>query len=700
MLEVCCPDPRERASARAWLTASAAGWRDIAMVARDGSAITVAWASADLSDDLRVGVGIDVRERKAMEIALRDSEERLRQHLAEIEGVYANAPVGLCVLDRDLRFRRVNARLAEMNGIPAAAHIGRTLHEVAPELAAEMQPFAVRLLERGEPVLDVEIHAETAAKPGERRTWLESWLPIKNAAGEVTGINVVARELTEQRLAEKRLAESEARFRTMAETVPDILFTADPYGHASYVNQRYYRITGMPPGSALGMSWLEALHPDDRDGVVAAWADNTAHPKGFSMRYRLCDRSGCYRWFETRARPIFDKRGKLAKWFGAASDVDELVRAREALEEADRQKNEFLAILGHELRNPMAPVRSAVDVMEAIDPEDSKLRWAIGVVDRQSRHMSRLLDDLLDVSRIIRGKLKLDKRLVRLEEIIEDAVDGARHLIEQRGHNLEIALPDTPVFLQVDVSRLAQVLVNLLTNAAKYTHEGGEIRLRAEARTGVVVIRVIDNGQGISEELRAGLFDAFTQGRRELNRSPGGLGLGLAIASRLTELHGGRIEMHSAGADAGAEFSLFLPRAEPPAETTAVPGPRAEAPREAVKVLVVDDNEDVARSMGVLLMLLGCEVQTRFSGAEAIDAAREFQPRLVLLDIGMDGMDGFETARRLRAAEPDPERMLLVAVTGYGDPGFRSMGRKAGFDQHLTKPVGRERLTALLDAVS
>jgi len=625
-------------------------------------------------------------------------EGSLRRSLAELEGIYANAPVGLCVLDRMLRFQRVNARLAEMNGLPPELHIGRSVYDVVPDLSGQIEGFARRVLEDGEPVLEQEVRGELPDRPGEQRTWLQSWLPLRGADGSICGINLVAREITEQRNAEGRLAASNARFRSMAQTVPDILFTADAQGRCDYVNQRFHEVTGMETQRALGLGWLKALHPEDRDGVVTAWQNAVHSDAGFSYRYRLCCSDTAWRWFETRARPVPGPHGEHY-WFGACSDIDELVRTREALEEADRQKNEFLAILGHELRNPMAPVRSAVDVMRTLAPEEPKLRWAIQVIERQSRHMGRLLDDLLDISRIIRGKLSLEMRVIDIVEVVEQAVDGAAHLIEQRGHRFDIELPEEPAYLEADASRLAQVLVNLLTNAAKYTPEQGHIRLVVEGRSGLCLVRVIDNGEGIDPQLRGDLFKTFSQGRRRLDRAPGGLGLGLSIAARLTELHGGRIEVDSEGRGRGAELRLCLPRAEAPVAMPAQPNEAEPLQPHKARVLVVDDNPDVAEGMGTLLEVLGYPVQVCLSGSEALDAAAKFGPRLVLLDIGMEDMDGFETARRLRALEPDPSRMRLIAVSGYGDAGFQARAREAGFDEHRVKPLGREALVALLRAV-
>jgi len=509
-------------------------------------------------------------------------------------------------------------------------------------------------------------------------------------------------DVREQRCTERRLAALERRFRTMAETVPDILFTTDAEGRADYVNDRFYRTTGLAPSSALGEGWLDALHPHDRANARRVWRDAVAQGRSLRLRYRLRCADGAYRWWETRAQPITDPDSPDAKpaWFGAASDIDELVCTREALEEADRQKDEFLAILGHELRNPMAPVRNAVDLMQTQALPEPTLAWAVGVIDRQTRQMDRLLDDLLDVSRIIRGKLQLSPRVVDIAEVVGQAVDASRQQLESRHHHFRLDVPDEPLYLEADPARLAQVLTNLLNNAAKYTPEGGHIALQVEGRSGTLLLHVRDDGDGIDAELRASLFRTFTQAQRRLERTGGsksGLGLGLAIAARITELHGGRIEVDSPGPGRGSTFSVFLPRTaapeprEPPAQCA-----QASPATEAVSVLVVDDNADAAEGLAMLLSAMGNRVQICHSGAEALAAVARERPQVVLLDLGMDDMDGFETARRLRAADDAERPMLLAAVSGYGDNRTRERARAAGFDRHLTKPVSREVLAQLI----
>ena len=380
----------------------------------------------------------------------------------------------------------------------------------------------------------------------------------------------------------------------------------------------------------------------------------------------------------------------------------EIVERRDAeanLLEASRRKDEFLAMLAHELRNPLAPIRTALEVIRRIAPPEPKVRWASEIVIRQVRQMTRLIDELLDVARISEGKIVLTRGKVDLNAVISQSVETVQPLVDARGQVLRVTPFAEPVCLQGDFARLAQIVSNLLHNACKYSANGATIELDAQSTERGVAIRVRDDGIGIDAQLLPQVFDLFTQGQRGLERSQGGLGVGLTLARRLAEMHGGDIMAFSEGSDRGSEFTLFLPGAElaDSAETPVLPA-RSQAAL-VRRVLVVDDNGDVARSMATLFELEGHEVRTASDGVEALEVACDFVPEVVLLDIGLPLLDGYAVARRLRESAPTRDA-LLIALTGYGRTQDKLDAESAGFDHHFVKPAEPQALLACIGALA
>ncbi len=376
----------------------------------------------------------------------------------------------------------------------------------------------------------------------------------------------------------------------------------------------------------------------------------------------------------------------------------ELRALAEALKNADRRKDRFLAVLAHELRNPLAPIRIGLQVLK-MSRDPAVAADTLEMMNRQLSQMVRLIDDLMDVSRITNDKLTLRKEWVSLRTVAETAIEASRPVIEKSGHTLNLALPEEPVLLAADPTRLAQVISNLLTNAAKYTPEGGCIELAAMREGGEIVVRVTDTGLGIPPEMLAQVFEMFAQVNRTLDRAQEGLGIGLALVKRLVEMHGGTISAESPGKGAGSTFTVRLPHAfadagqtEPPTTPEAAP---AQAPMRRRRVLVVDDNVDGAESLTVLLRMRGHETKSAHSGPEALDAARAFEPEVVLLDIGLPGMNGYEVAKILRR-EPSLSEAVLIAVTGWGSEENKQRSSEAGFDLHLTKPVEVKDIESIL----
>ena len=382
-----------------------------------------------------------------------------------------------------------------------------------------------------------------------------------------------------------------------------------------------------------------------------------------------------------------------------AADLIERSLGEQALRDADRRKDEFLATLAHELRNPLAPIRNAVQILKVKGPPVPELQWARDVIDRQVQLMSRLLDDLLDVSRIAHDRPELRRELVELSSVLEAAVETSRPLIEAGEHELTVTLPREPVRLEGDPVRLAQVFGNLLNNAAKYTEPGGSIRVTVECVGSEVVVSVKDTGIGITGELLPHVFELFSRARTALSQAQGGFGIGLSLVRGLVELHGGSVEARSEGAGKGSEFLVRLPVVEASARDASRSPARAERPAAAGRrLLIVDDSHDSADSLAMLLRAAGHEVQTAYDGERAIETARAMRPQVILLDIGMPGIDGLETCRRIRE-QPWGRSIFLVALTGWGQDEDRRRSEEAGFDQHLVKPVDWIEVTDLLGSL-
>jgi PAS domain S-box-containing protein len=503
----------------------------------------------------------------------------------------------------------------------------------------------------------------------------------------------------ERKLAEEnaRLRASEQQFRTLADSIPQLAWMGRPDGHLFWYNRRWYEYTGTTPEQMEGWGWQEVHDAAELPRVVANWKAALAEGRPWEDTFPLRRHDGAMRWHLSRALPVHDEQGRVTRWFGTNTDITEMRQLEEALKEADRLKDEFLAMLAHELRNPLAPIRNALHVLRQPGADAETAGRVRDMAERQVKHMARLLDDLLDVSRISRGLIELRQEVVDLAALARRTVEAVTPLVEERRHELNVALPPAPVRVKGDPTRLEQVLTNLLNNAAKYTAPGGRIWLDVGAEGGAAVVRVRDSGVGIPPEMLPKVFDLFVQAERKLDRAPGGVGIGLTLVRKLVAMHGGTVEAASPGPGQGSTFVVRLPaRAEAPADAPdAWAGATAASAPPRRRVLVVDDNRDAADSLAVLLRLTGQEVRVAYDGPSTLAQAGEFRPALAFVDIGMPGMDGYEVARRLRR-QPGLEDTVLVALTGWGQEEDRRRSAEAGFDCHLVKPVEPDALGTLL----
>ena len=491
----------------------------------------------------------------------------------------------------------------------------------------------------------------------------------------------------------QRLQEQEERLRLALEAANMGTWEHVPATHGLYWDTRAKAIFGLEAGQELGFeAFVAAIHPADLQGVYAGMAKATDASGGgqCSLQYRIRTSDGSERWVEAHGRCVFAD-GVPQRINGTLLDITERKQAEEALREATRRKDEFLAVLGHELRNPLAPIRTALDLMQARYPDQAVHERK--VIDRQLGHVTRLVDDLLDLARISRGFLALKREPRELIGAVQRAIEIASPLFEAKRHRLEMDIAPH-IRVAIDPVRFSQIVANLLTNAAKFTPEMGLIKVRASIRSAEVALEVSDNGAGIEADQLESIFEPFVQAPRDDRPFQGGLGLGLSLVKDLVELHGGRVEAHSPGLGLGSRFVIHLPLLLEDPEAMVADSDARPLPSKGRRILLVDDNEDATEVMSLLLTSRGHTVRVANDGMGALALLPEFEPEVAVLDLGLPVMDGYELANRLSAHHARGIR--LIAVTGYGQLKDRARTAAAGFDLHLVKPVSIEDLEAAL----
>jgi len=646
----------------------------------------------------------DVTER-------RRTAEAYREKAEELERLMQVTPVGIWVC-YDPQCRHVSGnRMAnaifeadehENLSESGAPHAGQPRRRFFAADGRELFPQDLPMQQavaRGEDVRDQEI---TVLLPsGRRRTLLCSATPLRDAAHQVRGCLCTGLDITDRVAVEHALRESESKLRALADNMAQLAWMADEQGLAFWFNQQWFDFSGLTPLAANGDGWLHLVHPDHRQRVALGIRRHAAEGRIWEDSFPLLRRDDEYRWMLSRATPIRDADGRVYRWFGTHTDITEQRAAEEALKEADRRKDDFLAMLAHELRNPLAPVRNAVEIIRRSGNAPATVERARDMIERQVTHMARLIDDLLDVSRIAKGKIQLRMARCDLAELARQTALDLRPSLEAAGIELALSVADAPVWVHGDRTRLAQMVGNLLHNAIKFTDAGGcvGLRLHADAAGGRVRLVVEDSGIGMEPDFMRRLFEPFTQADRSIDRSRGGLGLGLALVKGLAELHGGEVQVHSEGPGRGSRFTISLPldasvpAAREPLPTDVPPAAPAACSR---RILVIEDNADVAESLEALLSLCGHQVRVAADGRIGIARALEAPPDVVLCDVGLPGgMDGYAVARELR-------RLLgrriarMIALSGYGTAEDQRLAREAGFDLHLTKPVDYGALETLI----
>ncbi|HET7401522.1 MAG TPA: PAS domain S-box protein, partial [Usitatibacter sp.] len=602
------------------------------------------------------------------------------------------------MLDPDGHVMSWNAGAQRIKGYSAQEIIGRNFTIFYPKEALDMD-WPARELEQAKRLGRFEDEGWRLRKDG-TRFWANVIITaLRDAGGELRGFAKITRDLTERRAHEEQLRQSEERFRLLLEGLEDYaICMLDLQGLIVSWNSGARHILGYTAAEIVGRGF-DVFFPQDEGGgtqVVQLLERARLQRRGEQLGW-MVRKDGTRFWGHVTLTALHDSKGELRGFASLTRDLSERKRMQ-SLEEQGRHLSEFLAMLAHELRNPLAPIRNAVAIMANSKDLPAPVAWSRGVIERQTTQLARLVDDLLDVSRITRGKLRMESQPIELCEALKRAVEASRPLIDARQHRLRMDVPEKGLAVLGDPTRLTQVFLNILNNAAKYTPAGGDIHVRAQAQGRDAVVCIRDNGVGIPASLLDSVFDLFAQGERTLDRAEGGLGIGLTLARRIVEMHGGSISASSAGPGQGSEFVVRLPRL--PAQEAPAPAEEAPAASAAPQgpprtILVVDDNVDSANSVAVLLRMGGHEVDVAHDGPTALDRVKAKHPDVVLLDIGLPGMSGYQVAEELRRM--NRAGMRIYAMTGYGQRQDRRRSQEAGFDGHLVKPVMPQELLKLVE---
>jgi PAS domain S-box-containing protein len=685
------------------------GWlKAVAALASAVTAIAVWWAvpkalllktPVELQDEVQSRT----RDLQASNRQLSGTIERLSEVQSELEAsrlqlrqVIDALPVLVSYIDHEHRYMLVNRRYQEWFNRTEEELVGHSVREIVGEAAyADIEPTLNRVL-AGDTV-DHELCIDYL-EAGPREVHVTS-LPHRDASG-ITGCINLVEDISERAATTRALIASEARLRAAQAAARIGIYEYRPATGEVIIDEELQSLWKAMPDSRQFSRLLGLIHPEDQSYLQALFDQALGgDPEVFFGEVRVAENEGDERWLAVTGQAAIED-GCPTRVIGTVQDVTERKRTMAALREADRRKDEFLATLAHELRNPLAPIRNAIQLLKLRGFDAATVTSARDLIDRQLTQMTRLIDDLLDVSRISRGRIDIRREPVELQLALGLALDGARPLIDLNDHRLAVKLADETLQVSGDLVRLSQIFTNLLNNAAKYTPAGGDIELILERQGQEAEVIVRDNGIGIPAGMAAAIFDMFVQVDTSFERSHGGLGIGLTLAQQLTLLHGGRIEARSAGVGHGSEFCVRPPLL--PAEMASATasheetGPAHPGDR---KVLIVDDNVDAAISLSLLLQTLGFSTRVAHDGREALATAPEFKPEVVVLDIGMPGLSGYDVARELRS-RPGGSALRLVALTGWGHEEDKRMAREAGFDHHLTKPVSIDELLARLEIPS
>ena len=677
---------------------------DTVLVRKDGAERAIDSSAAPIMNE-RGHVSGCVLVFRDVTIARRMEQQNARQLLDArlLASIIESSDDAIISKSLDGIIQSWNAAAERLFGYTAEQAVGRHISLIIPPERITEEDQIIASLKAGQRVDHFE--TERLRSDGGRLLVSLTISPIRDEAGNVVGASKIVRDMSRQRWAE---ADRE-KFVTLVENSTDFIAMCDLNGVPSFINRAGREMVGLDDLDQARWTPLTSFFfPEDQHRIMREFLPSVLERGHGEIEVRFRHfKTGEARWMAYKVLTVPDASGRPVAFATVSQDVTERRRLSDHLRtlasnlsEADRRKNEFIAMLAHELRNPLAPIHAAARALRRGGLDGEALGAAAGMLERQVGQLSRLVDDLLDINRISRGRIELRKERVELEPIIQQAVEAVRGQYRTMNHELTIGMPSRPLYLDADAARLAQVVGNLLNNACKFTDKGGHVWLSAGEEDGEAVIRVRDSGIGIAAEDQARLFDMFEQVDTSRERSRDGLGIGLTLVKSLAEMHGGRVHVYSDGLGRGSEFVVHLPLAVEAPKSEPVPAPAIQEAPTAVprRVLIVDDSEDGAEALAMLLELAGHETHKAYDGFEAIEAARRLSPDAVLLDIGLPGLNGYEVCRRIRS-EPWGRDLILVALTGWSQEEDRQQSREAGFHSHLVKPVDPDALLEFLAAL-
>ncbi len=659
----------------------------------------------------------DISEKLKAAQAIRRRDERFRR-------VFDSSLVGMALCNKDGRIIDANETYLETIGYSREGLYSADLSwgDITPTQFSGLDTGAWE-----------ELRATGRCRPFEKEFIAQNGMRVPVLIAAVKLLDDEESEVAIYTVNLSQLRAAEQRYRMLTNASPQIVWIARPGEDNLYCNDRWYEYTGLTPEETRGMGWLRAVPMEYQEQVAREWSTASRKPETCEFELPLRGRDGLSRWHLLRGVPQINSDGVVVEMIGTMTDIDALRQAQQELELADRRKDLFLATLSHELRNPLTPISNALEAWRAAGLSAGELTEVREMLSRQTKQMVRLIDDLLDVSRISGGKIQLKPAILDLRECIKTSIEVAQPLIQQAGHQLTTDLPNEPVWIKADATRIVQIIANLLNNAAKYTDPQGRIHLQVVPFEHQVEIQVVDNGAGIPAHMLEQIFGMFEQVGSSLDRAQGGLGIGLTLVRSLAELHGGSVVAFSEGLGKGSRFTITLPRSaaplakDPPVNNSSSEQPEnsakantslsvshdgtstqvetsntngnvqdqtSEQPSGNLRIIIVDDVAASAKTLGMMLRAIGQPAEICLDGHEAIERIIANPPDLVFLDIAMPGIDGYQVARQIRAQ--CPQRPVLVALTGFGQPDDRQRTQAAGFNQHLTKPTSLDSLRALL----